>query len=157
MRKMTTNNDFKTMNTNNYKNCRFFTIAVFAVATLFASCQKDDADPKVVFKNNDGKVITNDTINVQINSEVQVFAEVDYSDSTPEYLRQTDGGHIENLIKGTDYRLKSNGCRTNGNDFEKVIITTHFADSLVHIGSLVKISARVGTEAYGEVVYKVVE
>lgn len=132
-------------------------MAVLIASVLFASCQKDDADPKVVFKNNDGKVITNDTINVQINSEVQVFAEEDYSDSTPEYLRQTDCGHIENLIKGTDYRLKSNGCRTNGIDFEKVIITTHFADSLVHIGSLVKISARVGTEAYGEVVYKVTE
>ena len=145
------------MKAKNHKNCRLLAMAVLIASALFASCKKDDADPKVVFKNNDGKVITNDTINVQINSEVQVFAEVDYSDSTPEYLRQTDGGHIENLIKGTDYRLKSNGCRTNGNDFEKVIITTHFADSLVHIGSLVKISARVGTDAYGEVVYKVIE
>ena len=145
------------MNTNNFKHCRLLAMAVLAVATLFASCQKDDAEPKVVFKNNEGKVITNDTIKAQINSEVQVFAEVDYSDNTPEYLRQIDGGHIENLIKGTDYRLKSNGCRANGNDFEKVIITTHFADSLVHIGSLVKISARVDSDAYGEVVYKVNE
>ena len=145
------------MKAKNHKNCRLLVMAVLIASALFASCKKDDAEPKVVFKNNDGKVITNDTINVQINSEVQVFAEVDYSDSTPEDLRQIDGGHIENLIKGTDYRLKSNGCRANGNDFEKVIITTHFADSLVHTGSLVKISARVGTDAYGEVVYKVIE
>lgn len=145
------------MKTKNHSNCRLLAMAVLAVATLFAACQKDDAAPKVVFKNNDGKVITNDTINVQINSEVQVFAEVDYSNTIPKYLRQIDGSHIETLVKGTDYRLKSNGCRANGNDFEKVIITTQFVDSLVFVGSLVKISARVGTDAYGEVVYKVTE
>ena len=61
---------------------------------------------------------------------------------------------IETLEKRSDYKLKSNGLRTNGNDFEKIIITTQFADSLVHVGSIVKISARL-TDMAESVYYKV--
>lgn len=132
-------------------------MSIIVLLSVFSSCKKVDTDPIIVFRDSDSNIITGDTINTPINSTIQTFVEVDYPDSLPEYWKQIDGGKNESLIKGHDYRLKSNGCKTNGNNFEKIIITTQFADTLVHIGSIVKISALVGTDAYGEVVYKVVE
>ena len=47
-----------------------------------------------------------------------------------------------------------NGVNNSG-DFEKVIITTNFSDTLVHIGSIVILSASVDTDLVESVFYKV--
>ncbi len=137
-----------------FYNTRRLTIEVLMASALLVSCEKVDTDPIIVFRDADSKIITGDTLYVPINSTTQTLVEVEYPNSAPEYLRQIDNGKIETLEKRSDYKLKSNGVRTNGNDFEKIIITTQFADSLVHVGSIVKISARL-TDMAESVYYKV--
>ena len=149
------------MNTNNFKHCRLLVIAaLIASASFFANCENEDEPHKVEVTVMDvkGKIITDDTICVTVNSVNQTLFEVWYMDNDKVYYeRQIDSEEIENLKESADLHIESGRSKSNGSRCSEMSVTTHFADSLVHIGSLVKISARVGTDAYGEVVYKVIE
>ncbi len=132
---------------------------VFGVA-LFASCENEDEPHKVEVTVMDikGKNITGDTIDVAVNSINQTLFEVWYMDNDKVfYERQIDNEEIENLKESEDLHIESGRSKSNGSRCSEMSVTTRFTDSLVHVGSLVKISARVSSDAYGEVVYKVTE
>jgi hypothetical protein len=148
------------MNTSNFKiNYNFATkfrsfITIFSAIILLISCEKEKQDLSIVIKNGDGIEITGDTVTVSINTVHQTLVDVTFRGASPKYLRQIDQGNIEQLSKHEDYELISNGINNSG-DFEKVVITTSFSDTLVHTGSIVKISARIDTDLVESVFYKV--
>lgn len=100
--------------------------------------------------------ITGDTVTVSINTVHQTLVDVAFFGASPKYLRQIDFGNIEQLNKHKDYELISHGVNNSG-DFEKVVITTSFSDTLMHIGSIVKISVRIETDMVESVFYKVTQ
>lgn len=123
---------------------------------LFASCEKADADNYIIIKDDNGNEIVGDTVFVPINSYTQTLIDVSHSSSTVYYLRQIDGGEINTLQSYDGCEVISDG-NSGGKWYEKTVITTSFADSLVNVGSIVKISARVKTDMVASAYYQVTE
>lgn len=143
---------------NNYnfltKIYRVFTIV--STILVLTSCENEKQDSYITIKNGDGLEITGDTVMVSINTVHQTLFDVAFIGGSPKYPRQIDAGNIEQLNANEDYELISHGVNNSG-DFEKVVITTSFSDTLVHIGSIVKLSARVDTDMVESVFYKVTQ
>lgn len=137
------------------KFCSFLTIV--SALVLFVSCDNKKQDLSITIKNGDGIEITGDTVAVSINTVNQTLIEVVSLSTTPRYLRQIDQGDIESLKGHKDYELISHGINTDGSNFQNVVITTSFSDSLMNVGSIVKISARVKTDMVESVIYKVTQ
>jgi hypothetical protein len=137
------------------KYCRILTIV--SAFLLLTNCEDKKQNTYIIIKNGDGLGITGDTVPVLINSVHQTLVDVAFIGGSPEYSRQIDQGSIQQLNKPEDYELISNGINNTGSDFEKVIITTSFSDTLVHIGSIVKISVRVDTDMVESVFYKITQ
>lgn len=142
------------MNTSNFKIKFYSFITILSAIVLLMSCEKEKQDLSIIIKNGDGIEITGDTVTVSINTVHQTLVDVTFSGASPKYSRQIDQGNIEQLNRQDDYELISNGVNNSG-DFEKVIITTNFSDTLVHIGSIVILSASVDTDLVESVFYKV--
>ena len=137
------------------KLCKVLT---FITLSLFlANCEDKNPDIYIIIKDENGQGITGDTVSVSVNSVHQTLIDVAFKVGSPKYLRQIDQGNIEQLNGQKDYELISNGINSSGSDFEKVIITTSFSDTLVHIGSIVKISVRVDTDMVESAFYKVTQ
>lgn len=144
------------MNTSNFNISFNFIIKFCSFITIVSliSCEKEKQDLSIIIKNGDGIEITGDTVTVSINTVHQTLVDVTFSGASPKYSRQINQGNIDQLSKHEDYELISNGVNNSG-DFEKVVITTSFSDTLLHIGSIVKISVRVETDMVESVFYKV--
>nr|MDA3882836.1 hypothetical protein [Bacteroidales bacterium] len=109
-------------------------------------------------KDENGVEITDDTVSVVINSVHQTVLEVVYERGAIQYLRKIDQVTIEELSdEHDDLQFLSHGMNEYSNQFEKAIITTRFADTLVHAGSIVKISVRISTNMVKSTFYKVTE
>lgn len=132
-----------------------FTFQIIVLLFLSVGCDKEKANPYIKIKDDNAKEIKGDTIAVSINSVHQTLFEVVYLSGTPRYLRQINEGDIEDLNHHKDYQLLSHGKKQDGNDFQKVVITTSFADTIVNVGSIVKVSARVGTDVAEAAYYKI--
>ena len=144
------------MNTYSFKiKFRSFIIIISAFVLLI-SCEKEKEDLSITIKNGDGMEITGDTVTVSINTVHQTLVDVTFSSASPKYSRQIDQGNIEQLNKQEDYELISQGVNNSGN-FEKVVITTSFSDTLMQIGSIVKISVKADTDMIESVFYKVTQ
>ena len=164
---------------------KFLSIAVMAlfVAPFFTSCDKNDdySHPReVIIMNENGDVITGDTIEVKLGSTNRtvftmwyehLWKDTVYSEDTLYFWRQYDDNEPEDLsIKPDPDRkyfvirhedLESlegwSGGGSNNVSGGKYEMRTAFSKKFVHAGSLVKIWACVGDYAKGEVYYKVVE
>jgi hypothetical protein len=151
------------MNTSNFKINYNFTakfrsfLIFFAASLLIIGCEDKNQDIYIIIKNGDGIEITGDTVPVIINSVHQTLVDVAFIGSSPKYSRQIDQRSIEQLKQPEDYELVSHGINKSGSDFEKVVIATSFSDTLVHIGSIVKISVRVGTDMVEAAFYKITQ
>ncbi len=142
------------MKPSNFKTKLRSYIIIFS-AVLLASCGKEKHELSIVIKNADCVEITGDTIPVSLNSVHQTLIDVVFFGNSPKYLRQTDQKEIEKL-NSKDYYFISSGQNSDGN-FEKVVITTNFSDSLMHVGSIVKISVRISTDMAKSTYYKVIQ
>ncbi len=132
-----------------------FILILISACLLLANCENKKQDLHIVIKDGNAKEITGDTVQVSLNSIHQTLIEVVSLSTTPRYLRQLDQGDIESLNGHKDYELISHGMNADGSNFQKVVITTSFSDTLMHIGSIVKISARIDTDLVESVFYKV--
>lgn len=150
-----------------------FAAAILAVP-FFASCDNEDIpDAEVVIKNEEGKVITGDTLPVKIGTGIRTVFSItfhyngtnkkhpydiyrQYDDNNPEMLIQ---GFDEDMFvarKSEDLQGGSGQVNSEGYGQQKYHLRTAFPTKIVHVGSIVKIGART-SEAKGEVWYKVVE
>lgn len=127
----------------------FLTI-LFAIV-LLTSCEEEKRNEYIIIKNGDGVVVTGDTVTVAINTVHQTLIEVVSHSTTPRYLRQLDFGNVEELKGTNDFEIISHGSNS-----EKAVITTSFSDTIVNVGSIVKITVRVDTKMVESVFYKVI-
>ena len=132
-----------------------FILILISACLLLTNCENKKQDLYIFIKDGNAQEITGDTVQVSLNSIHQTLIEVVSLSTTPGYLRQLDQGDIESLNGHKDYELISHGMNEDGSNFQKVVITTSFADTLMHVGSIVKISARVGTDMVESAFYKV--
>jgi len=133
-------------------------LTVLCSGLFFSSCDNKKQNPYIAIKNGDGIEINVDTVSVFINSVHQTLFDVVYERGTVQYLRQIDGGTIEQLSgEQDDLQFLAHGRNEFTNQFEKAVITTRFDDTVLHVGSVVKISVRVGTDMMKSVFYTVVE
>lgn len=128
----------------------------FIAAFLFTACKKDDSETaKIIVRDQNSVVMKNEqTIKVNLNSVHQTLVRCEFSGVSPQYIRQFDQGEIDYVKQGNDYEAISSGW-TGYLDFEESIITTSFSDSVVHAGSVVSITVRLGTELSKTVYYEV--
>jgi len=130
-------------------------LTILFTIVLLTSCEEEKRNEYIIIKNGDGVVVTGDTVTVAINTVHQTLIEVVSHSTTPRYLRQLDQGNIESLNEHKDYELISHGMK-DGSNFQKTVITTSFSDTIVNVGSIVKITVRVDTEMVESVFYKVI-
>ncbi len=142
--------------TNYNKKAKLFIILVF-VSLVLQNCKDKEQDLYIFIKDGNGVEITGDTLPVSINSVHQTLIDVAFTGGSPSYLRQTDQGAIELLNKQETYELISHGINEDGTHFNKVVVTTYFTDTLMHIDALVRISVRVDTDMVESVFYKVTQ
>ena len=146
------------------------TAALFA-APFFTSCdlpEECDHGPEVIVMNENGDVITGDTINVKLgdinHTKFKVWYEEkdkghlsywrQYGNNEPEVLsdkRETISMHDDYIPIGGWW----NGTSEVGWDESEV--RTAFSKKFVQVGSIVKIWACVGDHTSGAVYYKVTE
>ncbi|MGI6478322.1 MAG: hypothetical protein ACOX0M_02645 [Salinivirgaceae bacterium] len=145
------------MNTLNIKSVYSFAARLSSLLTiifaivLFTSCENESINEHIIIKNGDGINITGDTVTVPINTVHQTLIDV-VSERSATYLRQYDFGEIEELENSKDFRVISHDINS-----EKSVITTSFADTLVHAGSVVKITVRIHTDMVKSAYYKVTQ
>ena len=166
---------------------RLFAAAILAVP-FFTSCDNDDeyTHPReVIIMNENGNVITGDTIEVKLGSTNrtkfkmwfetwEITPEQFLSDTVAEedslyFWRQYDNNIPEDLSEKRNpnekHRLivhpdleSMGGWISSANvAWREYEMRTAFSKNFVHVGSIVKIWACVGDYAKGEVYYKVVE
>ena len=167
-----------------------FSIAALALiaAPLFTSCDKNDdySHPReVIIMNENGDVITGDTIEVKLGSTNrtkfkmwfktwEITPEQFLSDTVAEedslyFWRQYDSNEPEDLSEKRNPNekhrlivhpdLESMGGWTSSSNvaWREYEMRTAFSKKFVHAGSIVKIWATVANEAQSEVYYKVVK
>lgn len=159
----------------------YATAALFA-APFFTSCDDDEfTHPReVIIMNENGDVITGDTIKVKLGSTNRtvfniwfehLWQDTVYSEDSLYFWRQYDDNEPEDLSTKPDPDRKNfvirhedlefvegwSGGTANNMDRRKYEMRTAFSKNFVHVGSIVKIWACVGDYAKGEVYYKVVE
>lgn len=161
-----------------------FSIAVMALfaAPLISSCDDDEyTHPReVIIMNENGDVITGDTIEVKLGSTNRTvfnvwyehwYVDTVYFQDTLYFWRQYDDNEPEDLSTKPDPDNEKfvirhedllpvegwGGGTANNVSREKYEMRTAFSKNFVHAGSIVKIWATVANEAKGEVWYKVVE
>ncbi|MFW5852009.1 MAG: hypothetical protein ACOCWB_07290 [Bacteroidota bacterium] len=133
-------------------------LTVLCAGLVFSNCDNKKQDPYITIKDGDGAEISGDTISVGLNSVHEVLFDVVYKRGEVLYIRQIDSGTIEDLTnEHEDLRILSHGVNEYTNQFEHAIVTTHFADTVLDVGSLVKISVRVGAYMMESTYYKVTE
>jgi hypothetical protein len=150
-----------TFNLHYNNKVKLFIFLTLILAHLFCTnCNRQDQkqDLHIIIKDENGVEITDDTVSVVINSVHQTVLEVVYERGAIQYLRKIDQVTIEELSdEHDDLQFLSHGMNEYSNQFEKAIITTRFADTLVHAGSIVKISVRISTNMVKSTFYKVTE
>jgi hypothetical protein len=162
-------------------------LLIYAAAALFAaplisSCDDDEyTHPReVIIMNENGDVITGDTIEVKLGSTNRTvfnvwyehwYVDTVYFQDTLYFWRQYDDNEPEDLSTKPDPDNEKfvirhedllpvegwGGGTANNVSREKYEMRTAFSKKFVHTGSMVKIWACVGDYAKGEVYYKVVE
>ena len=153
-----------------------FSIAAAALiaAPFFTSCDDEEIPAaEVVIKNEEGKVITGDTLQVKIGTGIRTkfFITFHYDDANKTHpydiYRQYDDSEPEMLIQKFDEELfveqksedlfgGSGQVSSEGYGQQKYDLRTAFPTKTVHVGSIVKIGART-SDVKGEVYYKVIE
>ena len=161
--------------------------AAILAASILASCDDDDfSHPReVIITNENGKVITGDTIPVKNGSTNRIYIKLWYNSWQEDtvmyedefyFWRQYDNNEPEDLsfiqVLDTTTNTYIYMCHQDvepggdgragfkdgaGAGWCEYNIRTAFSKKFVHVGSLVKIWACVGEHAKGEVYYKVVE
>jgi hypothetical protein len=160
-----------------FKMKKLLSVAVMAlfVAPFLTSCDDDEEIPaaEVVIKNEEGKVITSDTIEVKIGTGIrtEIFVTFHYTDENKKHpydiLRQYDDSVPESLIlkfnedlfveqRSEDLYGGSGHVNSEGYGQQTYHVRTGLSTKIVHVGSIVKIEART-SETKGAVYYKVVE
>ena len=146
------------------------------VAPIFTSCdlpEECDHGPEVIITNENGDVITGDTINVKLGGINHTKFKVWYEEKDKghlSYWRQYDNNEPEDLSDKRDPETNKiifmhddyipvggywNGTSDVGWDESEV--RTAFSTKFVNVGSIVKIWACVSDHTSGAVYYKVVE
>ena len=163
---------------------KLLSVAVMALfaAPLISSCDDDEyTHPReVIIMNENGDVITGDTIEVKLGSTNRTvfnvwyehwYVDTVYFQDTLYFWRQYDDNEPEDLstkpdpdnekfvIRHEDLEFVEgwSGGTANNAGREKYEMRTAFSKKFVHAGSIVKIWATVANEAKGEVYYKVVD
>lgn len=167
------------LNLKRAASLHLFAAAILA-APFFASCDDDDDihQREVIITNENGKVITGDTIPVKLGSTNKTYIKIWYQHwmvdtvfycDTTYFWRQYDNNEPEDLNLSMKIAIENNDAmpeigfmqgwssEAKGIGWEDYEIRTAFSKKFVHVGSLVKIWACVGEYAKGEVWYKVVE
>lgn len=138
-----------------------YIILILIITNLFViGCSKpeDKQYLSVVMKDEYAQKITGDTIPVELNSTHQTLIEVTYTGRRIYFLRQIDQGKLEILKEGETFsRSSPYGRYENGRNTLEAIITTDFSDSLMHVGSIVRVSARMDMVAAESVYYRITD
>lgn len=152
-----------------------FAAAILAVP-FFASCDKEEEIPaaEVVIKNEEGKVITGDTLQVKIGTGIHTdFLIIFHYNNDNKHkpftiTRQFDDNEPEDLtpqlnndLEPTSMHADLSGGPTlisgEGYGHHKYNLKTAFSSKIVHVGSLVRISVCPSGGDCGTIYYKVVE
>lgn len=128
-------------------------VIVLGVLFISQSCDKQNSEPYIIFKDNNAQVITKDTIEVASTSIQELLVETGFKGSTPTYLRQINNDEIIDISDSTDVTLLSHGFADL--DFEKVVITTNIIDLHVTNGTIIKTTVRLGTDLSKSIYYKI--
>lgn len=135
---------------------KYIVICTLLLSFFFVACNEIEGESYIIIKDENGSDILGDTIPVSLNNHTQTFIDVSYPSGDVYYLRQIDGGEITNIESVDGLDMVSHN-HIDGNWLEKVVVTTSFADSLVQVGSVVRISARFRTDMVAYTNYKVTE
>ncbi|MCD7901264.1 MAG: hypothetical protein LUH22_15780 [Bacteroides sp.] len=111
----------------------------------FSSCHSDD-EPYIHFKTADGEIITNKTIPVNLNSEIELYVDIGYEEARDEnnlihYERKIDDGQVIDLTFTGDLDILTIGA-FNNLLIEKSKINLSFNEGGVESGSIVTIIVR---------------
>ena len=117
------------------------------------SCEKKEKEPYIIFKDNNAKVINQDTIEVELVSVQELLIESGFKGSPPKYLRQINNGDIEDISDSTDVKLVSQLFAEI--DVEKVTLTTNITAMNLTSGSIIKTTVRIGTDLSKSIYYKI--
>ena len=130
-------------------------LILVALGFLFISqsCDKQEKEPYIIFKDSDAKVITKDTIEVESVSVQELLIETGFKGSSPRYLRQINNGEITNISDSSDVKLISQ--RFSELDFENVELRTNISDMNMTNGSIIKTTVRIGTDLSKSIYYKI--
>ena len=150
--------------------------AVLIAAPFFTSCDDDEEIPnaEVVIKNEEGKVITGDTIEVKIGTGVHTSLFITYhynnenkhrpftitrqfDDNEPEDLTPQLNDEMEPTLRHEDLSGGPTQISSEGFGRQKYFLKTAFSSKTVHAGSLVRISVCPNGGVCGAVYYKVIE
>ena len=148
--------------------------AAFLAVPFFTSCDDEEIPAaEVIIKNEEGKIITGDTIEAKIGTGIrtEIFITFHYTDENRNHpfdiLRQYDDGVPEMLIQKFDEDLfveqrsedlygGSGHVNSEGYGQQSFHVKTGLSTKILHVGSIVKVEART-SEVKGAVYYKVVE
>lgn len=130
-------------------------LILFALGVLFTSqsCDKQENEPYIIFKDSNALVINMDTIEVESASVQELLIETGFNGSSPRYLRQIDNGEIIDISGSSDVKLISHGF--SNLSFEKVEVTTNISDLNLTNGSIIKTTVRLGTDLSKSKYYKI--
>lgn len=128
-------------------------VIVLGLIFILISCDNQEKEPYVIFKDSDAQVIDQDTLEAELTSVQELLIESGYKGSSVKYLRQINNGDIVDITDSTDVELVMHGF--SAINFEKVFLTTDISDFNPSVGSTIKITVRLGTDLSKSIYYKV--
>ncbi len=121
-----------------------FFLIVSSLTVIFSSCQEEEKEPYIIFKNADGDIILSDAWNVILDTTELLYIESGFpEDGYMFYERQIDDGPVRDLIyeQSEDVKILFAGIDQNLH-LENAVISTTFDSELMNDSSLVKITVR---------------